>query len=403
MSNRFHPSLIDAYLEFTSGHESTEKIRRWCIISVIAAAMERKVWIPRGHYELYPNLYTFIIGQSGLVKKSTTTAIAVNLLREVGKVNIMSERLTSASLVHQLAAAGKKFRIDENTLANQSAVFAYASELAVFLTEVFGSITELLTTFYDCQPRDSNKPWISNTIVAGERKIFGPCLNILGASTKTWLRRCIPTSEMEGGFTSRIIFVVEENPPDKIVAWPEVNPELEEMRKTIVEDLKEVHKMIGPMRVEEPARKMFQAWYEDHVMTTMRKNIDPTMAGYHARKGDTILKLAITKSAARSSDKLILKEDILWAQNELTSLEPGWRFAFKNVQLNDRLHMEIMDFITCRGTVTRNDVFIAFDKTVSFQKLSKALDELCYLNKLKKRTLDLDGQKRVDTYTVIGT
>ncbi|HUR98766.1 MAG TPA: hypothetical protein VMZ26_11930, partial [Pyrinomonadaceae bacterium] len=151
---RNFPNFIDSYLTFTENQESSVRIHRWVAISIIAAALERKVWLNQGHWLLFPNLYVFIIGPSGIVRKSTSTGIGVDLIRSLPGFKLMSERVTAASLIAQLERSGRKFALKDGTEMRQSAVFSYASELSIFLGEVFGSISELLTTFYDCAPND---------------------------------------------------------------------------------------------------------------------------------------------------------------------------------------------------------------------------------------------------------
>lgn len=372
---RQFPNLIDAYLEYTSGHESTERVRKWCIISVIAAALERRVWLNRGFYTLFPNLYVFIIGRSGFVKKSTSTSIAVNLLRELQGVKIMSERLTAGSLINQLQMSGKKFEFRGKPVL-QSALFAYASELSVFLSEVFGSITELLTTFYDCQPNDSSKPWVYNTVGRGETKIHGPCLNILGASTKAWLRKCIPKSEMEGGFTSRIVFVVENRLPEKLVAWPTVDMQGEMDRLKLIEDLRAVYSMVGEYKVTDEARELFAKWYENHMRNVLPMNQDPRMVGYMSRKGDTILKLAMVRAAARSSDLVLAKEDVIWAAQEIDVLEGDWRLAFDGLGIKNNLPWELREYIRKKIRVPKTEILQVFGQQYPASELGKAVSEL---------------------------
>lgn len=183
---RNFPDFIDAYLEFTKIQEAAPIIHKWVGVSCIAAALERKVWMDRGVYLLFPNFYVIIVGQSGLVKKSTSTAIGVNLLRELDGLALCSERMSAVSFIQQMASSYKKFKYKDKEIG-QSSLLIYATELKVFMEEVFGSTSELLTTFYDCQPYDHRKPWIYTSIAQGDIKIYGPCLNMLGASTPSWL------------------------------------------------------------------------------------------------------------------------------------------------------------------------------------------------------------------------
>jgi len=144
---RNHKDLIEAYLEYTDGQEAAESIRKWSFISVLAGALERRVWLNRGYYTLFPNLYVFIIGKSGLGKKSVATGTAVELLQSVPEIRFMSERLTSASLLDQLSNSAKNF-IYKGKEIMQSPTYIYSSELSVFMSEVQGNIQELLTDFF---------------------------------------------------------------------------------------------------------------------------------------------------------------------------------------------------------------------------------------------------------------
>lgn len=335
--------------------------------------MERKVWLERGYYLLYPNLYVFIIGRSGLVKKSTTMGVAVSILKEIETVSVMSERLTASSLISQLCSAQKEFEWYGQKIP-QAAVFSYASELSVFMTEVFGSIIELLTTFYD--PTDHKKPWIYKTVGKGTFTIHGPCLNLLGGSTQAWLTRCIPTNEMEGGFASRVIFVVENGGPSKLVAWPQVNEDMQAHRQKIVEDLREISNLIGPMQVTDSARKYFEKWYEHHMREVLPINQDSRIAGYMGRKGDTLLKLAMVRSVSKSNDKVVSQSDLEWAGAHLEVVERDMRTAF-DVRLaeSESLVWDIVEFVRNRRIAHRHEVTRLFSNKCSPNEIEAALTE----------------------------
>lgn len=294
-------SFLENYLKFTHTQEATDRVHTWVALSIVAAALERKVWLNRAHYTLYPNLYTAIVGPSGIVRKSTSSAIGIDLLNNLNSVNMMSESMTSASLITQLVDANSEFEYKGKHI-KQAAVFAYASEFHIMLKENFGSVIELLTTFYDCQPNDSRIPWRHVTVGDGERCVYGPCLNILGASTPAWLVKSIPANEMEGGFASRIIFVMEDQ-AKRAIAWPDLEgtPEDTESKKRfLVAELKRIHEMRGFFITTPEVREQGQKWYESH-QRFLRANTDQRFAGYYGRKFDTILKVCMILSAAESS------------------------------------------------------------------------------------------------------
>lgn len=373
---RHFPDFIEAYLEHTSGHEGTRKTHLWSCMSILAGALERRVWYDRGFYKLFPNLYVFIIGKSGLIKKSTTTGIAVDLFRELKDCRLMSERLTAASLIHQMSLADTKFECGGFRI-RQSAVFAYASELKVFLEEVNGGILDLLTTFYDCVPNDPNKPWVYSTKNKGTTAIYGPCLNILAASTKAWLKQCLPRKEQEGGFTSRVLFVVENDAPDKLVAWPEA-PADPNLRRKLIADLMQIHQLAGVASVTDEAKAHFADWYEYHMRKVVPHNTDPAFSGYLGRKGDLILKLALIRCASLSNRLLVTKEHLHWAGHALERLEPDMKGAFQDyvMPIRSSIILDIFEFVKLKGFSDRAEVKKAFLERCPIPLIDKGISEL---------------------------
>lgn len=387
MQKRNFPDFIDAYLHFTAGHEGTERCHLWSILSVLAASIERKVWLDRGYYTLFPNLYVFIIGRSGLIKKSTTTGIAVDLFRSLPDAKMMSERLTSASLIEQLHKAHSTFEY-ENQQIKQSALFAYASELAVFMEEVQGNISLLLTDFFDCRPNDSEKPWIHATKTTGTQKIYGPCLNMLGASTKAWLKKSIPSADMEGGFSSRVVFVVENSLPKNLVAWPELSAGDRMAKEKLIDDLCAIHSLVGKMRVTKDAKEFFTEWYKLHMTMVVPEESDPRMSGYLGRKGDLLLKVGMLRSVSLRNDLYIDKEDLYWAGRHLETIEKDMRASFETLGASDAglITFDVKAFIAGRqGWVDKTEVKRAFARQAPGHEVERVLEDLVEMDEIEIR------------------
>lgn len=376
-------NFIDAYLKYTENQESTRKIHKWVALSIIAAAMERKVYLDAGHFKIFPNLYVFIVGDSGVVRKSTSTGIGVDLLRSMDELQIMSERVTSSSLIQQLERSKREFSVGDTTEV-QSAVFAYASELVVFLREVYGSISELLTTFYDCIPQDSTKPWIYETKGEGQIKIFGPCLNILGATTATWLTKAIPSDEMEGGFSSRVIFVVERENPDKFIAWPELNPEVAALRPKLVQDLQQIHSLRGSFKKTQAAHDFYHEWYVSY-KTNAIKQTDARFRGYYGRKPTTVIKLAMALAVAESNDLIFDRHHLEKAIAMLEELEENMMDAFgatgKNL-LAEGL-FRISDLVQRSGKITHKVLLKTFYRDLNGNEIQQIMTDLLKMGKVK--------------------
>lgn len=386
--------FIDTYLEFTKDHESTEKIHKWTAISMIAALLERRTWLDRGYYTLFPNLFIFIVARSGIVKKSTSTGIGVSMLRDIQGFKIMSERLTAASLITQMKDSLKSFEFGYNKV-KQSPVFAYASELAVFMGEVYGSIIELLTTFYDGVPYDSEKPWTYKRAHEDPDLVYGPCLNILGATTKPWLHKVLPKSEQEGGFTSRCIWVVEDQLPRKLVPWPEINDHNNALKMILMEDMERIFSLRGKFYVDPKAKETFAEWYEYHMKNVAYPNKDPRLTGYFARKGDLILKLAMVKSVSKGSALRISESHIEWAGKQLEDLERDMIMAFEPEE--DDLPeadivtpYDIVQYVRSKSSATIDEIKERFP--IFKNECEEIIEELKDMGKLLEREND-SGRK----------
>lgn len=372
---RRNADFVSAYVKYTENQESTQKIHKWVAMSVVAGALERKVWLHRGHYTLYPNLYIFIVGPSGIVKKSTSTAIGVNLLRDLDTMRIMSDRLTAAALINQMSKAQTCFDWGGAKI-KQSSLYCYASELIVMLDEIYGSIAELLTTFYDCVPHDSSKPWVYEKAQETAR-IYGPCLNVLGATTPTWLERAIPVSEMEGGFASRVIFVVETQAPPHFIAWPTLNSETEALRPALLHDLEQIHNLRGPMQVTDGAYKWFTDFYAAHQMSLIR-NKDPRFSGYMGRKPDTVLKVGMVLSCSESSALVLEQRHLEKALVWLDELELTMFGSFQHTGKNDysRELQQILQTIEMHGVIDHVELLRIYGRDLRHEQLIQLVTHL---------------------------
>lgn len=316
------PDLIEAYLEFTANQESTDKCKTWAILSVIAGCLGRRVWIPSGHFNVFPNLYVVLVGKSGVVRKSTTLGTATDLLRSLPDFSLISERFTVAALLEQFKDSEKGVWVD-GRWEKHSNIYLAGSELTEALTQVHGDVAGLLTTLFD-----NHDIWTHATRGGGRIDLQKPCLNIFGASTQEWLRKIIPEREMAGGFSSRFVFVIENNPPEKLIAWPEDIDGYEEKRLGLLNELEAIRTYSGPVVVHKHAKEFFAEWYRHHRLRVEIPNEDNRFSGYFGRKGDIIKKVAILRSVSCREDLIVRDRDIIWAKDQVDALEPDMFQAF---------------------------------------------------------------------------
>lgn len=335
--------FLSAYLTYVEGHEGLPLVHYSSALSVLSAVLERKVWLDRGYFTLYPNTYFIIVGDPG-TKKTSSANIAVDLLKEISDMCLLEECLTPASLIDTLSNSERYFTYDKKQVPH-STVYAYAPELATFLEDIGGgTLTTLLTAFYDSGPSDPNMPWTKKTKGGGLIEIKAPQLSILGCTTKEWLVRALPLDAIGGGFTSRILFCVVDAIPEP-KAYPE--PADPTLKQKLITTLKHIHTLTGPIKETKRAREVYKEWYDSFMINELPQVPDERFKGYAARKGDHIIKLAILFSVAERDDLILTEKDYGKAVVFLRTLEQSMFKAFgskgKNVYAEDieRLYRQI--------------------------------------------------------------
>lgn len=285
---------LEAYLEYTSEQESPIEFHRWTGIAVLSATLGRHIYMDRGYYTIYPNIYVVLVAGSAKCRKSVSSHIGVDFINELKqRPMVFSQKITNEALIKALLDA----KID-----GQSCGLIYASELSVFMgKDAIGSgLIPTLTDLYD-----SPRKWSYHTRTRGIEILENVSLCMLGASTMDWLRTAIPADAVGGGFTSRIIFIYQ----DKIgrsMLFPRKKAHFEQLKKDMIEDLNHIRTQRGPMDLTPEAMAMAEKWYNDE----MSKVHDARLEGYFGRKHDTMFKIAMCLSLASTDDRWVTAEHI---------------------------------------------------------------------------------------------
>jgi len=304
--------IIPEYLRFTEEHEAPVDFHLWTCIGVLASALGRDIWFPRGNWVLYPNLYVILVAESALARKSTSLQFGIDILKDAfaedKKINLLSQKLSPEYFIHSLAALYEEQKRSEATI--------HASELSVLLgkTRLDDSFVKILTDLYD-----SPNFWTYGTIARGQDVCNKVCLNILGGSTPEWLRSSLPEETLGGGFFSRLIMVNRE-PTGKRNPNPEdmFNLETQTAKNNIVHDLKIVKTLEGAYQWSRRAKDLWTNWYMDYGIPDRAPKF---MRGYYGRKGDILIKLSMIMAASRQNSPIIEEEDFMFSNEILRSNE----------------------------------------------------------------------------------
>jgi hypothetical protein len=311
---------LKGYGEFTEGSESPPIFHVWVGLSMLAGAMQRKLYMDAGYFQVHSNMYIVLVAPPGRSRKTTALMIGKRILKGVmdygQEINFSTQASSVAALVKQMSAIPNK---DHQSLT------AISLELGSLLGSKTTEMVDFLVDIFDCNP-----DWDKQTVSRGMEKIEHPWLNLIAATTTQWMGDNMSSTIVEGGFVGRTIFVFADS--RKRIAFPELTEEQKRIRAALAHDLAHISKLKGQFTFAPEAREAFRHWYEE--IREDELNLDPRLAGYYERKHIYVLKLAMALRISQEDAFVIQEVDIETALEYLRMTEPGMHKAFSAVGKN---------------------------------------------------------------------
>ncbi len=325
---RNFPDFLTSYREYAKDNWCPDRFHYWSGISIVAAALERKVWFvqqiePKVIH--YPNLYIMLVAAPG-DGKSVSATRAIKILREVtgpeGNVNFVPTQITHAALMLAMGTT-KRFFVGPQEY-KQSAAYFFAEEASNSLGEIKGGgdIFPLFTQAYDCGDEITK-----GTIIRGlNEKVKFPCMNVLACSTFDHLTGMLTNGGILGGFVSRFTFVTSR---EKIVRNPRIMDD-EEAERTedprvgmLIQDLQEIYQLTGRFVPDKGYREVFAKFFPENDRRRHAKDSEKEQA-IIARKGNAVIKLSMILSVSESSELTLKQKHWERALELVNSLEDGY-------------------------------------------------------------------------------
>lgn len=329
---------LEAYLDYASYSEAPRRMHFWCGVSAIAACLRRKVWIDEGYFRWYPNHYIIFVAPPGIVSKSTTVQIAMNLLHKVSGINFGPDVMTWPALVESFAKSSETFDYNGSVIT-QSALTLESSELGNFFDPSNRELIDLMVSLWDCKQGAFKKI----TKGAGSDTVLDPWINLIACTTPAWIAGYFPDYVIGGGFTSRCLFIYTEH-KEKYVAYPHLSipSDLAAKAERLTYDLTYMsNRLIGPYRLSPEALEFGKDWYVAHYQDPHDGLDEDRFGGYLARKQTHIHKLAMILAASQRDELVITPTDLKTANHMLTDLEPDMPKVFAKIgRSHTSLHTE---------------------------------------------------------------
>lgn len=331
-------------MSYTNESEPPELFRKWCAVSVVAAALQRKCRLRWGPINFYPNMYIVLVAPAGRARKGTAMAPARNLLETI-EIPRVAEAITREALIRTLKGAETAVPSKEATKPPivHSSVTVFSPELTVFLGYNNLQLMSDLTDWFDCAER-----WAYHTKTQGTDDIRGVYVNLIGATTPDLLRSTLSLDAIGGGLTSRIVFVYEEN-KGKIVPYPMMSEEEKKLGDLLRYDLEVIAQAQGEFKVTRGFMEAWGAWYVAQEGKSPFQGFSPhALDGYIERRPTQILKLSMIMSAAKSNSMIITEVELAEAVAllEQTEIKMPRTFGGVGAAENARLTYILFEYLS---------------------------------------------------------
>ncbi len=258
MSRNFN-DWLQAYVDYASFTEAPRRMHFFSGAVAVAGALRRKVWIEQYAFQWYPNLFVLLVAPPAVVSKSTTTDLAMELLRKVPGIKFGPDAITWQALVTSFAAATESFQVGEVWLT-MSAITSCATELGNLLDPRDRQLVTNLITLYD-----SRKLFEKVTKMSGSDIVQNAWFNLIACTTPSWIQENVPEGMIGGGLSSRILYVYAEK-KEKLVDWPAdaVPAGMRETADLLVQDLERISVLAGEFNVTPEVKQWNKEWYAKH-------------------------------------------------------------------------------------------------------------------------------------------
>jgi len=309
-------SWLDLLTESTRELEPPERFWWWSGLSTIASIVKKGVYLDRFSYVLYPNVYVVLVSAQSGLRKGVPISWAKSVLEILDCTRTISGQYSFPEVIHELS---QQVTTSTGKVYNEAQALLCAPELDSFLLGDDKSLPTL-TDLYDTH---AHKIEWKKGLKSGKEILKKPCINILGASNEELFEDVVKTRDIKGGFLARTFIIHERK--------RRVNNSLMERPKDLLtlqdlaDPLKRLIGLTGEFKIPTPVRRHYDKWYNDISDAQIEDN-----TGTMDRLGDSVLKVAMLVSLAKSNDLIIDIDSLREAIAKCEATMPGIRRVSMN-------------------------------------------------------------------------
>lgn len=306
-------NFLDSYAEYTKDLNliSPPLYHKWCGLMAVAATLGKNLWIARGHFRVYPNLYLMLMGEPGTGKGAAIKSLQ-SLLEESGYEYLSADRSSKEKFIQDLAdgitfnrkpVAGffddPIFEVDGtgNTTSTEAReCLILADEFQDFLGQNNIDFIAFLTNMWSYSGTYKYRLKTGRSVGIPE-----PCINILGGSTSATFALTFPPEIAGQGFLARLILIGGESSGKRISFPPP--PDLS-LKTELADSLRIIKEQcVGEITISPRTFELF-----DRLNQEFGGVDDPRFKDYNTRRFSQLLKLTTICAAARISTELTVAD-----------------------------------------------------------------------------------------------
>jgi len=381
--------------------ESPDLFIDWGFYSMIATALQRRVWLYPDTFTLYPNLFVMLVGPPAAGKSRVISQVSEFIKhptliekipqKEKNEVKvkpyypISADTITQEALIRYIVKeCARDFSYKQGGKTIKSAHFSVGfmiEELGVLLRKNTENIVNMFNQFYD------SRDFSYKTKHQGTDVIKNVCINMLGGTTPSFIREAFSDKIISQGFTSRVIMIFGDG-PRFLRQFPGIDDEQHKMKIKIVDHLKALHKVAGPLTFSKEAEAFHKNVYESGKLTQDVVNKDHRLETYYGRKNVHLLKLSMLMHFAEQTDSYCIeKPTVERALRFLAHTEARMHEAYVTAGRNILAESQrrLMQYIIDAKAPTKyKKLWVAFIDDLNKDELDQCLEFLLATNQIKK-------------------
>ena len=353
-------------------------------LTTLATVLEKNVSMQWTGRKLYPNTYILLIMKSG-GRKSTILQIAKSLLKKL--------ETEDKSLVFPTDITPEAFY---SIAQNQPNGAFFHSEFGGWLKALDRSYNrgfkEFLTDIYD---GFSQEKLIKGTNGTGQLfKIDEPAVNILTASTITWIAENIKEADRQSGFMQRFtVFYAQQDKKEMALPTDSIPAE------NLINELREIAEIKGEMQLSAGAKETYENFY--HSEDEQNKRQSEIYGSFQARFFTLIIKIAMIYAVMRR-DTVIEKTDMEYAIQLKLILEKHLYSVYDKLikDRNQEMLNKILNIIADNGGTIERSRLLRYTHMLKkdFDNFTDTLIESKLIASITENT----KTKHITRYKIIG-